>query len=78
MKAEWISVKKGLPELSVKTDWGMVSKPVLCFHKGGHHEDCILNRHPDFKDETYWSYVQDDDLCESVTHWMPLPEPPAR
>lgn len=73
---EWISVKDRLPDLSEKTDWGMNSKPVLCLHRDGHHEDCILNESPDFENETYWSYVQDGDLSKSVTHWMPLPQPP--
>ena len=73
---EWISVNDRLPELEVKTKWGMTSKPVLCLHKKGHHEDCILNESIDEDDKSYWSYVQDGDYCDTVTHWMPLPKPP--
>lgn len=72
---DWISVKERLPELSKMTDWGMISEPVLCRHTDKHHEDCILNESEE-PGPPYWSYVQDGDYTESVTHWMPLPEPP--
>ena len=73
---EWISVNDKLPDLSNSNKYGKYSQPVLTLHSDGHHEDCTLQESVDFEGEPYWCYVQDDDWCETVTHWMPLPEPP--
>lgn len=73
----WISVKDRLPELSESNDYGRFSKPVLCLHSDGHHEDCQLNESESDEDASdYWTYIQDGELCETVTHWQPLPQPP--
>lgn len=72
---KWISVKDELPELKHDSSWGKYSDRVLCLHSDGHHEDCQFNHSRDF-DDPYWSYIQDGELCETVTHWMPLPSPP--
>lgn len=76
MNNEWISVKDRLPELCIKSNFGLSSKPVLCRHKDNHHEDCILNESEEDSYPPYWTYVQDGEYTELVTHWMPLPEPP--
>jgi hypothetical protein len=73
---EWISVKDRLPKMTEENDFGKYSKPVLCYHSDGHVEDCQLNESEFVGDNPYWSYIQDWDLCETVTHWMPLPKPP--
>ena len=73
----WHSVKDKLPPLTEENDYGIFSKPVLCRHSGGHLESCLLNEGIDEGDEPYWSYEQDGDLCETVTHWasVNLPYP---
>jgi hypothetical protein len=75
---KWISVKDSLPELSESNGYGKYSKPVLCLHKDGHHEDCQLNEGIDEGDQPCWSYIQDGELCETVTHWMELPNKPTK
>ena len=74
---KWISVKDKLPELN-STSWNtfFCSNPVLTLHKDGHHEDCILNKPYELNKPPFWTYVQDAEYTENVTHWMPLPEPP--
>jgi hypothetical protein len=73
---EWISVNDRLPELTESDRFGAFTKPMLCLHIDGHHEDCILHESDEIDDAPYWSYVQDGDCCSTVTHWMPLPEAP--
>ena len=65
----WHSIKDKLPPLTEENDYGIFSKTVLCRHIGGHLESCQLNEGIDEGDEPYWSYEQDGDLCETVTHW---------
>lgn len=65
----WVAVSDRLPELSIETDYGKTTKGILCLHHGGHMESCILNEGIDQGDEPYWSYEQDGDICETVTHW---------
>ena len=71
-------LRRALPAFMIcssNSDFGKYSEPVLCFHTDGHYEDCQLNE-SDFDDSSYWSYIQDGDLCETVTHWQPLPKSP--
>lgn len=66
----WVPVTERLPELTKQTNFGKESEPILCLHSEGHMESCILNENIDFEDEPpYWSYEQDGDLCDTVTHW---------
>lgn len=59
--AEWISVKDRLPE---------EEKEVLCYLGNALGKGLIVafRRHGD------WYF--DGWKCPTVTHWMPLPEPP--
>lgn len=75
---QWISVKDQLPEIiwDDKKDFN-VSEPVLGLMGDG--EICtVKNSHwyEDDKDQQYFFYTYDGELCEQITHWMPLPEPP--
>lgn len=81
--SKWISIKDGLPEISTEDIYGYKrSEAVLCLHADGHHEDCYLYESENIDEVTgeldhpFWVYVADSDVCETVTHWMPLPEPP--
>ena len=65
----WVAVSERLPELNIATKYGKTTNGILCLHKGGHMESCNLNEGIDEGDEPYWSYEQDGDLCETVTHW---------
>lgn len=71
---KWIKVEDRLPPITKSNDWADYSTPVLCLHSDGHHEDCQLNETDE--GEKYWSYIQDGEFCETVTHWMPLPKYP--
>ena len=63
----WVSIKDSLPEFTENTPYGKITKPIICLHKSGHVESCMLN---EFEGEShYWSYEQDGDYCETVTHW---------
>ena len=64
----WVAVSERLPELNIATKYGKTTNGILCLHKGGHMESCNLNEGIDEGDEPYWSYEQDGDLCETVTH----------
>ena len=75
-EVKWVSVKDELPKLTEENDYGRFSKPVLCLNSDGHIEDCQLNEGIDEDDEPYWSYSQDGELCETVTHWMVIPTLP--
>ncbi len=73
---KWIDVKDELPELSEENDFGKYSAPVLCFfHSDSHVESCQLNQTIQVGVDPYWSYIQDGDVCEQVTHWAYLNEP---
>lgn len=65
----WVAVSERLPELNIETEYGKTTKGILCLHTKGHMESCNLNEGIDEGDEPYWSYEQDGDLCETVTHW---------
>ena len=66
---EWISVKDRLPE---EGDY------VLCvlkgFNYGGKIQVCKFCPADKFKDKPYFEHFRNG--FPSVTHWMPLPEPP--
>ena len=66
---EWISVKDRLPEEGAY---------VLCvlkgFNYGGKIQVCKFVPADKFKDKPYFEHFRNG--FPSVTHWMPLPEPP--
>lgn len=66
---EWISVKDRLPE---------EGEYVLCvlkgFNYGGKIQVCKFVPADKFKDKPYFEHFRNG--FPSVTHWMPLPEPP--
>ena len=66
---EWISVTERLPE---EGDY------VLCvlkgFNYGGKIQVCKFVPADKFKDKPYFEHFRNG--FPSVTHWMPLPEPP--
>jgi len=65
----WVAVSERLPQLNIETEYGKTTKGILCLHTKGHMESCNLNEGIDEGDDPYWSYQQDGDLCETVTHW---------
>jgi hypothetical protein len=72
-RMEWISVKDRLPEKvdhlvrMTGTGW---SDEVLAY--GDYSIEVCSYKHTD----RIW-YMTDGDIHKNVTHWMPLPEPPA-
>ena len=66
---EWVSVKDRLPE---------EGEYVLCvlkgFNYGGKIQVCKFVPADKFKDKPYFEHFRNG--FPSVTHWMPLPEPP--
>ena len=66
---EWISVDDRFPE---------EGEYVLCvlkgFHYGGKIQVCKFVPADKFKDKPYFEHFRNG--FPSVTHWMPLPEPP--
>ena len=74
-KNQWISVKDRLPKLTENAGGHMQSVAVLCRHTDGHHEDCVCCEDIDGGNPLFY-YVQCGEYCDTVTHWMPLPEPP--
>ena len=66
---EWISVKDRLPE---------EGEYVLCvlkgFNYGGKIQVCKFVPANKFKDKPYFEHFRNG--FPSVTHWMPLPQPP--
>lgn len=77
--ADWISVKKRLPDEE--------EKYYLCYVKGGYPCLCLwtddrfglrnvyINSEKKFGGEWGWS-VHTKPKYDEITHWMPLPEPP--
>ena len=81
MANEWISVKDRLPDENGKYLCADYSKTferyfieVLCFTKDLHEVDELNEKGESgfFEFDGMWDYIEH----ESVTHWMPLPEPP--
>ena len=66
---EWISVKDRLPE---------EGEYVLCvlkgFNYGGKIQVCKFVPADKFKDKPYFEHFRNG--FPSVTHWMPIPQPP--
>ena len=66
---EWVSVDDRLPE---------EGEYVLCvlkgFNYGGKIQTCKFVPADKFKDKPYFEHFRNG--FPSVTHWMPLPEPP--
>ena len=71
--SDWISVEDQLPEAS---GLHLAGKRVLIFYDTW-KEIFIAARV--FNSPDYWCWMDEEDDCYapmSVTHWMPLPEPP--
>ena len=64
--AKWIPVMERLPEMGTKV--------LCCGVKGGRF---IAELSEWGKGVLYWT-KRDGKGCPTVTHWMPLPEPPMR
>lgn len=58
---QWISVDERLPE-----DDGHY----LCYTTDGYYNFCV------YYGDGEWMILDQEDLAQNVTHWMPLPEPP--
>lgn len=74
---QWISVKERMPEKSCQ---------VLCYSESGEIFNAEYDSNIDvafqigfwdqYYDDTLGFYGEDWNPCDTVTHWMPLPEPP--
>lgn len=63
---QWISIKDYLPENKkgvIASNGDLVGELYFNYDKFNHPYDCEMD-------------VYDIEFIESVTHWMPLPEPP--
>ena len=74
---EWISVKDRLPEIEFEDNQHQASIMVLATTCGG----ILFGYFYIYKYNGTWEFVSYDedmdfDRCVTVTHWMPLPEPP--
>ncbi len=71
----WISVDEKLPEI---TDW---PQPEVGLEKFGWSKDVIICLDHTgittgyFRSDRQW-FMHDEHEVYTVTHWMPLPEPP--
>ena len=72
---KWNKYPDVKPPLTVKGKYEDTSAPLLCLHRDGHLESCILYVSIEC-DEPFWVYEQDLGLCETVTYWaeINLPE----
>ena len=74
---EWISVKDRLPEKDWEDNQMWFSKVVLAATGGS----ILYGSFEVYKYNGTWEFASYDedfefDRCVTVTHWMPLPEPP--
>ena len=67
-KNEWISVEDELPELCGSKDYNM---HVVCLLDSGERQVCYMLE-PDV-----WESYEVNRSNADITHWMPLPKPPA-
>lgn len=70
---KWISVKDKLPE---SPENGSIPIIICSYSEGRdkHHVSCV-----EFQKDNFYSYGERiiiDDCYWTLTHWMPLPEPP--
>lgn len=70
---EWISVKDRLPE--VTNIIGNKSDICLCYSDACLGKYFVLSY--DFDNEEFSHATSHDSIYNPITHWMPLPEPPA-
>lgn len=70
----WISVEDELPPLEIVSESWETSDDVLVYTLSG---DMLVSRYEFSKltKEHYWIFSDHDYI---VTHWMPLPQPPAK
>ena len=73
-QSEWISVEERLPDC----EWGAESKAVLFITKQGFMYTGYYGCGGIYRDRYFREYKNSTDGYDisSVTHWMPLPEPP--
>jgi hypothetical protein len=72
---EWISVKDRLPERNPNKRYSQVPCIVWDQHHGMQRVLVYNNEHSCWDDEHGDDYFT-DAIGGTVTHWMPLPEPP--
>ena len=66
---KWINVEEKLPEETGRY-WCYV-KGMACLGVFYQQDNCSFN-----KEDCRWNSEAWTNRCETVTHWMPLPEPP--
>ena len=69
---DWIDVNTKLPEVGIDSVYGSEWVLVACLFDGNQYVSegkYVATNRP------YWKSVYDDKI--QVTHWMPLPKPPA-
>jgi len=72
--SEWISVEDRLPEIDQRVLLGHYYNNEWCWIASGVQEEggCWI----DFDDELFEIVKPNAGCFETLTHWMPLPEPP--
>lgn len=74
----WISVKDKLPTVSDENHCRGVSANVLVFCEGGTICVAYLVQDRNTKKLSWYTFDPAGWDLDDVTHWMPLPKPPAR
>ena len=70
MRSEWISVKDRLPENEGKYILLVQKRHVIAtFYQGNFYKSRAPKRY-------YKNWLTENKQYSTVTHWMPLPEPP--
>lgn len=77
---EWISVEDRLPDKETPIKWrertGYNSARVLCVCRQKSGKVMVKEGYCEMWDSDYGPYWKIPGSIDSVTHWMPLPEPP--
>lgn len=76
--SEWIKATDRLPEMHEEVFEGepyFVSEPVLVAYNNGEYLVCVYEKDDSIGFEG-WVSVCDEFIPRTVTHWMPLPDPP--
>lgn len=77
---KWISVKERLPEIKINKSLEInESEKVLALLENGQIYKMELTHWYENDDNDFnWIFDDTGEFCETVTHWMPLPEPPTK
>ena len=81
---EWVSVEERKPKYNIREDGELVSSKILCYCETDKTVHLVVSQkfytgrkgeivHPVFRYYDEWG-----DEIEDVSHWIPLPEPPAK